>query len=174
MAKEYWYLASMVLAVVLPLALLFAVKKLHLLETWPDQIIVYKVVNQQSLSLHAFKAQNRPDDAPSPAGGEIQGKDRPLAGAAHHLDAAAVFEKNILRNVHPQPRPLTFPLGGEERFENFRETFSRDTRSLVSDPDKHPVVGIDGHRDLRGIRALPLLGVARWRERGRWARARRE
>ena len=47
MAKEYWYFVSGVLVVLVPLLLLVAVKKLHLLEVRPDQKIVYSRQRQR-------------------------------------------------------------------------------------------------------------------------------
>jgi len=67
MAKEYWYFVGGVMVVVLPLLLLVAVKKLHLLEVRPDQKIVYAHNGEQELALHVFHAKNRTDDAPTPA-----------------------------------------------------------------------------------------------------------
>ena len=67
MAKEYWYFVSGVLVVLLPLLLLVAVKKLHLLDVRPDQKIVYAHNGTEELTLHAFRAKNLPGDKPAPA-----------------------------------------------------------------------------------------------------------
>ena len=65
MAKEHWYFFYGVLAIVLPLALLLAVKKLNLLEIRADQVIGYKTVDGQQLTLHHFAAQNVGESAPA-------------------------------------------------------------------------------------------------------------
>jgi acetyl esterase len=57
MTKEYWYFVCGMLAIILPLVALLAVKKLNLLEVRPDQIIVYKVVADRELTLHTFNAK---------------------------------------------------------------------------------------------------------------------
>jgi acetyl esterase len=67
MAKEYWYFVSGVLVVLLPLLLLVAVKKLHLLEARPDRKIVYTVNGQDKLTLHAFMAKVGDNNTSSPA-----------------------------------------------------------------------------------------------------------
>lgn len=67
MAKEHWYLLGTMLVVVLPLLLLVAVKKTHLLDTRPDQKIVYKVIGNQELTLHFFEAKNIDKNSPAPA-----------------------------------------------------------------------------------------------------------
>jgi acetyl esterase len=66
-AKEYWYFVAGALVVLVPLLLLVAVKKLHLLEVRPDQKIVYQVNGTEELALHVFKAKNRPGNSPAPA-----------------------------------------------------------------------------------------------------------
>lgn len=58
MTKEYWYFLAGMLAVLLPLIAVIAVKKLQLFETRPDKTLAYKQVDGQSLSLHAFLAHN--------------------------------------------------------------------------------------------------------------------
>ncbi len=67
MAREYWYFVSGVLVVLVPLLLLVAVKKLHLLEVRPDQKIVYTVNGNEKLTLHAFMAKHSTDATPTPA-----------------------------------------------------------------------------------------------------------
>ncbi|MEZ5572154.1 MAG: alpha/beta hydrolase [Halioglobus sp.] len=67
MAREYWYFIGGALVVLVPLLMLVAVKKFHLLEARPDQKIVYRTTDAQQLNLHAFHAKNRSDDSPSPA-----------------------------------------------------------------------------------------------------------
>ena len=67
MAKEYWYFVAGVLVVLLPLLLMVAVKKLHLLDVRPDEKIVYSQNGNQEMSLHSFPARSRSDDKPSPA-----------------------------------------------------------------------------------------------------------
>jgi acetyl esterase len=67
MTKEYWYFVSGVLVVLLPLLLLVAVKKLHLLEVRPDEKIVYAQNGKQELTLHAFRAKGQPDNKQAPA-----------------------------------------------------------------------------------------------------------
>ena len=67
MAKEYWYFVSGVLVVLLPLLLLVAVKKLHLLDVRPDEKIVYAHNGNQELTLHAFLAKGQPDNKQAPA-----------------------------------------------------------------------------------------------------------
>ncbi|MEZ5501498.1 MAG: alpha/beta hydrolase [Halioglobus sp.] len=67
MAREYWYFVGGALAVLVPLLLFVAVKKLHLLEIRPDREIVYTAKGQAPLTLHAFTAQHRRDDTPTPA-----------------------------------------------------------------------------------------------------------
>ncbi len=67
MAKEYWYFLGGVLIVLVPLALLVAVKKLHLLEVRPDETIVYQTQDARPFSLHAFHAKNLPEASPAPA-----------------------------------------------------------------------------------------------------------
>jgi acetyl esterase len=67
MAKEYWYFVGGVLIVLLPLLVLVAVKKLHLLDVRPDQKIVYAHNGTEELTLHAFRAKNLPGDTPAPA-----------------------------------------------------------------------------------------------------------
>lgn len=67
MAKEYWYFVSGVLVVLLPLLVLFAVKKLNLLDVRPDETIVYRNNGDQSLTLHAFMAKNAEGGQPAPA-----------------------------------------------------------------------------------------------------------
>ena len=60
MAKEYWYFVSGVLVVLVPLLLLVAVKKLHLLEVRPDQKIVYTGQRQRTTDparLHGARQQ---------------------------------------------------------------------------------------------------------------------
>lgn len=66
MAKEYWYFVAGVMVVLLPLVLLVAVKKLHLLEVRPDKKIVYKINGTHQLTLHAFHAKKRKDDTAAP------------------------------------------------------------------------------------------------------------
>lgn len=66
MAKEHWYFICGVLLVLVPLVLLVAVKKLHLLDVRPSEKIVYKTNGAQPLVLHAFPAKNR-GGAPAPA-----------------------------------------------------------------------------------------------------------
>jgi acetyl esterase/lipase len=66
-AKEYWYFICGVLVVLVPLLLLVAVKKLHLLDVRPDHTITYTVNGNQALLLHGFRAKNANDDAPTPA-----------------------------------------------------------------------------------------------------------
>ncbi len=67
MAKEYWYFVSGVLVVLLPLLVLVAVKKLNLLDTRPDQTIVYGQNGEQPLELHAFMAKNAEGEGSVPA-----------------------------------------------------------------------------------------------------------
>lgn len=67
MAKEHWYFVCGALLVLVPLLALVAVKKLHLLEIRPDRKIVYTVNGTQELTLHAFMAQQRSGDIPTPA-----------------------------------------------------------------------------------------------------------
>jgi acetyl esterase/lipase len=67
MAKEYWYFVSGMLLVLLPLLLLIAIKKLHLLEVRPDQKIVYTVNGNEKLTLHAFMAKHSTGATPTPA-----------------------------------------------------------------------------------------------------------
>lgn len=63
MAKEYWYFVAGALLVLLPALLFVAVKKLHLLDAKPDQVIAYAGGSGQAMDLHVFKARN--------TGGEI-------------------------------------------------------------------------------------------------------
>jgi len=65
LAREHWYFLFGMLAVLVPLALLYAVKKLQLLEPRPDQRIVYAAEGGPELELHLFRARGR--DGPSPA-----------------------------------------------------------------------------------------------------------
>lgn len=65
MAKEHWYFVAGVLVVLLPLLLLVAVKKLHLLDVRPDEKIIYTSSGAAPLSLHAFMAQGSSSDAPA-------------------------------------------------------------------------------------------------------------
>ncbi|SRR6056297_991206 len=65
MAKEHWYFLAGLLAVLLPLALLLAVKKLQLLETRPDTRIPYAQFAGEPLHLHAFRAQTQQAAAPA-------------------------------------------------------------------------------------------------------------
>ena len=58
MAKEYWYFVAGALVVLLPALLFVAVKKLHLLDAKPDQIITYAGGGGQAMDLHVFKARN--------------------------------------------------------------------------------------------------------------------
>jgi acetyl esterase/lipase len=67
MAKEHWYFIGGVLVVLLPLILLVVAKKLHWLEIRPDQKIIYATNAGQALTLHAFHAKQRPDNAVAPA-----------------------------------------------------------------------------------------------------------
>ena len=67
MAKEYWYFICGVLVVLVPLLLLVAVKKLHLLDVRADHRIVYKVQAGQNLLLHGFRPKNASGDAPATA-----------------------------------------------------------------------------------------------------------
>jgi acetyl esterase len=67
MAKEYWYFISGMLVVLIPVLLMVAVKKLHLLEVRPDQKIVYAVNGSEKLTLHAFIAKRSTSATPTPA-----------------------------------------------------------------------------------------------------------
>jgi len=67
MAKEYWYFVSGMLVVLLPILLLVAVKKLHLLEARPDRKIVYTVNGNEKLTLHAFMAKHGTSATPTTA-----------------------------------------------------------------------------------------------------------
>jgi len=67
MAKEYWYFICGVLVVLVPLLVLVAVKKFHLLDVRPDEKIVFAFDGARPLALHAFHAQSRGDGAPAPA-----------------------------------------------------------------------------------------------------------
>ena len=66
MTKESWFILISI-TLVLALLLLVAVKKWHLLDTRPDQKIVYKLLAEKDLNLHVFKAQNGADSSPGPA-----------------------------------------------------------------------------------------------------------
>jgi len=66
MAKEHWYFLAGVLLVLLPLAALVAVKKLHLLEVRPDEKIVFAHLGGRPQVLHAFRAKSH-GEAPAPA-----------------------------------------------------------------------------------------------------------
>jgi acetyl esterase/lipase len=67
MTKEYWYFLCGMLMILLPLAFVVTVKKLHLLEVRPDQTIVYKVAGEKDLTLHAFTANGDLNASPAPA-----------------------------------------------------------------------------------------------------------
>lgn len=65
MAKEHWYFLAGALAVVLPLAVLYAAKKLQLFEPRPDTRIVYSQPGETPRSLHVFRAKTQQPAAPA-------------------------------------------------------------------------------------------------------------
>lgn len=65
MAKEHWYFLAGLLAVLLPLALLLAIKKLQLFEARPDARIAYTQFAEKPLHLHVFRAQQQQAAAPA-------------------------------------------------------------------------------------------------------------
>lgn len=67
MAKEYWYFVGGVLAVVIPVLVLVAVKKLNLLDVRPDNRISYSHHGDRALKLHGFMAKSTPGEARTPA-----------------------------------------------------------------------------------------------------------
>jgi acetyl esterase len=66
MAKEHWLLL-VAIALLLALLLLVAVKKLHLLDSRPDQKIAYKFIGEKELTLHIFKAKKAVTASAAPA-----------------------------------------------------------------------------------------------------------
>jgi acetyl esterase len=67
MAKEQWHFFLGMLVILVPVALILAVKKFDLLKVQPGQRITYKVVEGKKLSLHAFAPQKSTTTA-SPSG----------------------------------------------------------------------------------------------------------
>lgn len=64
MSRELWYTAGVVAALLL-LAALFAVKKFRPHEWWPDRGIAYKTVAGEDFELHAFFARDKAGQAPA-------------------------------------------------------------------------------------------------------------
>ena len=66
MTKEHGLL-FVAIALLLAFLLLIAVKKMHLLDSRPDQKIAYKLVGEKELALHFFTAKNMETDSVTPA-----------------------------------------------------------------------------------------------------------
>lgn len=65
MAKQLWVFLAGMMVVIVPLAILVAIKKLDLFEDRPDAKLAYARAGDKTLHLHAFHAEGASDKAPA-------------------------------------------------------------------------------------------------------------